>query len=486
MAQWPRINHKIGTDVGTGEMISFGKGINTFLSPYVGQQGAIDKETSPFIDNAIVNQYPILEPRRGLVKSFDETPTSPLDGAIWGFGKFEDDPLVQIDKDLFRFYISSWQEVTNIYGDLPEYYCNIITYNYSGDEYAIISSSQGAYSYEGTTFADIADMPHTRFTCVDDKRVWALVDGILHFSAAGDFSDWTTADDAGSIELTGFDGIAAGVYAYQNVVIAWSTRTMHLLYGDETDDYYLSDPIRLGLLSQRSIIEHRGILYFMGYDRKVYMYTGGGIPTSISEPIKTWLDDMDTSNGIHVVAATSYDKFILFSIPIGGSDNSLTFIYDTDFKIWQKWNFGMFDFVKIAELCYGLRDFADDKNYIFKLFGDDWTDNLGYEVDDQDVQWNYYTGYWTEGTIIGNKVLTAIHVHYYKPSGSQMAIGYETNASGSFTTLETLAANTIPTVYRVEIDPSILYNAKFFRLKFTCQGEGKIFGIEPEYRIKRR
>jgi hypothetical protein len=239
-------------------------------------------------------------------------------------------------------------------------------------------------------------------------------------------------------------------------------------------------------MSDNAIVEHRGILYFLGYDRKIYAYAGGGMPVEISQPVKYWMDLIyqdSAYNTVHIPCAGIYEKYILFSIPIAqGNYNSHTLVYDTDLKIWQVWNKGIQYFVTVRGELYGfIRN-----NYLYKIFGSDYTDDALVGGIDTAVAMNYYTGYWSEGTVKSKKSVTSITVHFYLPTGSTMTLGYEADKSGSFTTLYTFSTSSNDQIVRVDSPTSVMYNVAFYRLKFACTGEVKIYSIEPEYRIKRR
>jgi hypothetical protein len=268
-------------------------------------------------------------------------------------------------------------------------------------------------------------------------------------------------------------GVGTGIVAYQDIIIAFSDKTMHLLYGDDIDNFQLMDPMQVGCVSDRSIIEVDSKLYFLDYGK--YKIFTGGFPVDISQKVKRYLEDINYTYKDKVVAG-SQGKYIYLSIPYGisATTNNLTLEYDTELKNWYAIDKGYLNFVTIGEDLYGVRTTGT----VEKM-------NTGTADGSTAISWYHNTGILNQLPIKPNNTLSDVYIECLLPTGSTMSISYANNTSDSFTLISNLVASATEQKIRVQVPTTILQNVERYRLKFAGTGPATIHFIELHEQVQR-
>jgi hypothetical protein len=249
---------------------------------------------------------------------------------------------------------------------------------------------------------------------------------------------------------------------------------MHILYGNDPIDFEFMEPIPVGCVSDRSVVVHNNILYFMDYDR-IMGYTGG-VPKEVSQRVKTYVEGINWTYKDKICAG-KFGKYIYWSIPYGTSatTNNYTLQYDTDLRLWYVWNMGILDFTQVDENLYAV----DTSGYIWKL-------NYGTDDGGTAITWEVTFGVWDSLPVRGLKVIGDIYAVLDLPTGSTLTVSYSTDWDGtSFTTLKTFTASVNEQNTRIQIPTSSLQGINWYRLKFSGTGPCTIFYLEPYMRVRR-
>ena len=455
MAYWgtKRLNYQIEAN-----QITLGDGENTFLSPF-----NIKRSESTYSRNLSSVNYPSLSVRKGrqYLATVITTPNA--------MGTYQGQYLHVLDGTTWkRWDGSAWQTVGS---SLTNARANFVEFNTQVAKYIIIADGTNVKSWDGTTLTAIAAAPATRFFTVDDYRLYALIGNVLKCSAEGSITDWTTADDADSITLTGARGAATGIATYNDTTICFFEQSMHVLYGNDPYDFYLNDPMEYGCVSDRAILEHNGKLYFLNHDA-LYIYTGGR-PKRISDKVKTYIDGINSTYK-NLCAMGKHGKYIYLSIPYGASTtNNLTLEYDTELDAWYPHSVGYVSFVNIGTSLCGIDS-----------TGQTWTINSGTDDDGTAISWSFITGAINHGTISQKKVLSDTWLSLDLPIGSTLTLSYSTTVDGNdFVTLNTYTASATEQVTRAQVPTTALQNVDWYRLKFEGTGPCTVYAMEESVRI---
>ena len=371
-----------------------------------------------------------------------------------------------------RWSGSAW---TNVQTSLASAKAKFLEFNTEAARYTICVDGTNRYSWNGSAAASITAAPATNLYAVDDYRLYALLDSVLKCSAEGSITDWTTANDADSIAITSMVGPGTAIAAYNDLVICWSEQTMHVLYGNDPYDFYLSDPIENGCISDRSVQVHNGVLYFLDYGK--FMRYVGGKPQEISQKVRTYLEAINTTYKTDCVSG-KHGKYIYLSIPYGSTatENNLTLEYDTELDTWYVIPEGYNYFINIGEYLYGV----DSDGVFYKM--NSGTDNNGIPM-----AWAHITGVMNKGTVSQKKNVSDYWVVADLPSTSKLSLYYSSTVDGDdFRLLHTFYGSANEQNTRIQVPTTEMQNLDWYRLKFAGTGPCTIHYVQEDLRIKAR
>lgn len=457
MAYWGKVNLSYKT---SETPFKLNGGENTYLPSF-----DISKSESTYSRNLSSRKYPSMTVREGRQHAFTAATTPYTIGQ-----RANTYPHIQDGTDWKQWTGEAWSTIQD---SLTAAVGKFLEFNTQTDRFTILVNGTDKYAWNGTTVTTLTDAPATNLYTVDDYRLYALIGTELKCSALGSITDWTTASDADSLTLTSAKGVGTAITSYNDVVIAWTEQSMHVLYGNDSYDFYINDPMADGCISDRSVIEHRGKLYFLDFGAyKVYT---GGRPSEMSQKVKTYLDGINLTYKSKCVAG-KYGKYIYLSIPYGSvTENNLTLEYDTELDVWHPYSVGYSQFTTIGEHLYGI----DSTGVI-------WDVNSGTDDEGTAIEWSRITGAWNNGTS-KRKVISELYMTIDLPVDSTFSIYYSTTVDDDdFVLLYTATPNASEQNTRIQIPTSILQNIDWYRLRFSGTGPCTIFNMEEHSRVKVR
>jgi hypothetical protein len=292
------------------------------------------------------------------------------------------------------------------------------------------------------------------YMTVLDNRVWGVKGDNVYCCALGDASDWTTfstpseATDAWSVD-TGTQGDFTGITTYRNINYAFKTDGIWRRYGDIAGNFALQRVSEIGCLSNKSIVEVNGVLYFLGR-KGVYAYTGG-IPELISEPL----------NEAYVSAVAGGDGRRYY-ISLNNGSEYILYVFDTWKNVWVQE-----DTLNVKDFTYFGGDIYAMSSTLIQKF------NSGSET----VTWTVTTKEFTE-EISNAKGHSQINMRVDLETGSTLSV-YVRIDNGSFTLAKTYTATDL-TCFRV---PLLIQRCDHFQIEIDVVGEGKIYAIERIFHI---
>lgn len=438
-----------------------GDGENQSVSPF-----EIKKSEASYSRNTSSRNYPALSVRPGRADAFAVITTPNALGQ-----RNNEYPHVQDGTVWKRWNGSAW---TNVQTGLTSATGKFLEFNTEAKRYTVLVNGTDAYSWDGSTAASISGAPATKLYTVDDYRLYALLGSVLKCTAAGSITDWTTADDADSIAITGMVGVGTAIASFNDAIICWSEQSMHVLYGNDPYDFDLADPMGYGCISDRSIVELNKVLYFLDYGK--YMRYAGGSPQEMSQKVRGYLEGINTTYKDKCVAG-KHGKYIYLSIPYGSATtNNLTLEYDTEWDAWYPMDRGYVDFVNIGEYFYGVA--SDGK--LYKI--NSGTTNAGTAI-----SWSHITGVWNQGTVSQKKTLSDLWAIVDLPTTSTLAVYYSTTVDGDdFALLYTFTGSATEQMTRIQVPTTAIQNVNWYRLKFAGTGPCTIHSLEENFRVNSR
>src|SRR5690606_34258278 len=113
--------------------------------------------------------------------------------------------------------------------------------------------------YDGTAIHDLANAPAgAKYITTHSNRVYCAVDNYIRFSALNKPEDWTTANDAGEIQVNTTDGESiSGLGAGIGHLTVFKPSSLFELYGKGPQSYSLEQiATDLGAINNKSIVSY--------------------------------------------------------------------------------------------------------------------------------------------------------------------------------------------------------------------------------------
>lgn len=454
--------------------MDYAKGINSDNDP-------LDLKNDELTDamNMCADDFPIIRTRNDRVLS-----SLPQLGTIHGIGQRANTYLHVLSSNTWSYGAatdSAWTNISTAIAspNVPSF----IEFNTQTAKYTIMAYSSGAvYNcyWDGTLYSTFADTncPRSNLFTAHRYRLYGVDnDGrTLKYSALGDLTDWTTADDAGYIDITEGKGKITAITTYADHVIIWTDNSMHELYGTSPDNLELVNVShKIGCASRFAYVEVAGKLFWMDYSG-IYMYTGG-LPRKIADKADGILDSIPFKASKDDIRAGGVDNKLYFSIPYGSTNIVLvvdliedskraTYAVNKEDGIWK-------GFAPNNEKLYGLRS----DGYIYDMHSTQITG------DDNSTAINWYM----ETRPITDEInmesaVKDIWIQHSGTTEATMTFGFTTNDNS--TTYTTLVASSdfrhMTWVTRKQVIPTStqLQGMGFMKFRYAGTGQKKISGTK--------
>jgi len=452
----------------------FGDGLNSFTSPLY-----LKPSEASYSKNMFCEYYPEIRTRYGLYPY-----ATPL-ASIYGAGSRLFNALHVLNTTIWQTWNANTSSWDNVQTGLTATRCTFIDFMTSSKNYTYFSNILQHRVWDGAAITSVT-APLTRFLAVDDYRMYAGLDFKIYWTDLSDPTNWSTGE-ASNLVIAGAKGSINAITKFgQDQVIAFTDKSMHVLYGDDPDNFQLLDPIYAGCLGQEAMAELDGVLYFLD-NRNIKMYAGGNpVIMPNSEKIQYYLDRMyvKPNSQVYTHVMASFGKYLLLSIPYSSStQNDMTFVYDTILQRWDMWYFGFRNFTEIQDTNNRWLIGIGTNEYIYSLF------NISITQDNNEtgIAWEHITGTFNFGTLSSKKVLSAIWVHFYylleDAETDYFKLDYM-DGNGAYTNIKIFSSSSSDQIIKVDVPNNVICDSNFFKLKFYGVGQVKLKGYELEYRVK--
>lgn len=469
MAIWQPINMKKDTVIN-----SFGDMINTALPPF-----DIKDSELTYVRNMSPHKYPAINTRYG--RTFFSTSLGTL-ATPHALGERNNDQLHVVYGNTWAYWSSSSTALANLTTMLTGTETNILDYATGTNRYTILMNSTQKLIWDGTStaaaFGD-ANTPFTKIFTSFKGRIFAARDNDIKYSAFQVPNDWTSANDAGSIDITNAKGEVTGLCEYNGYLIAFTQYGMHELHGDDPGNFSMIDiEGAIGCVSHKSITKCGNMLFWAGVDG-IYAFNGA-TPQKVSDAVKEYTDAIDKTYW-ELITAGSIGEFLYVSIPYNSTSNNIVLIFDTKLKKWSVDTGNYVDFVTIANKLYGI----DSTGGVM-----DMRNESVYADNGTAITWDMITKAFNKGGVSRSKTLRSMSMIYDCSTDATINVSFSTDVSS--TSFTSLAASSDFTRdgnehnKRLVIPTSSLQAVDWYRLRFNGTGEFTLHYLEEDYRIKMR
>jgi hypothetical protein len=387
---------------------------------------------------------------------YPRTLTAEITGTGRHLGQKADDYLTVVEDKTWKYLDgSTLKTIGSLTGTGDA--CSV---NFMGDVLLVNGTDKKVWN--GSSLTDISDMPSgLLYLTVHANRVYGAKSTSLYFCALRDSDDWSTAGDAGQIQVETPDGDeVTGLVTYANHVIYFTENSMHELYGTGPHNYSfqtLSNSI--GCVNNRTIKEVNGILYFLGRDG-VYAYDGGTLPKIISEKVKKHIDEATFANAC---AGVYKDIYYLYT-------GSVVITFSKG--IWNvEDDAGVVEFVNLNGVLYGLT--ADGITEMVDADGD------------EEVTATWVSKWFSFDNAGSTKFVRNIYVVCDIPTGGSIVVYITNDLKGSeYTEIGTIDASTKIQNQKIMLATNVMFDSDWYKIKLDMVGQCTVHAIEIQVRLK--
>ena len=452
------------------KVLTLGGGINTGAPPL-----HIKNEEAVYLRNMDSWKYPSAAVRPGRT-----TYPTILSTNAHTLGERNNETLMAVDGNTWKYWNAATTAWVSLTTALASTEAEMLDFATGTARYTILGNSTDTFRlYDGsTTLITVSDTnaPKTKIFTVNKGRIYAASPTAGKYCALNLTTDWTTANDAGSISLTRAKGAVTASAEYADMVIIWTEHSMHELYGTGPLNYQLVDVEgTVGCISQRSVIKVKSRIYWLWFDG-VYEYNGGS-PMKVSEPVDDYIENINFNLKTACVAGAVGDILYL-AIPhgSGATKNNLVLKCDTRLKKWYVETGNFRDFVTIGNTLYGL-------DYDGQVW--DMRDLTGTADSATPISWEFITKPFRHGNPSEPNTLNELWLVADISTGSTaFTVGYSTKItnhdSTTFTTIKTLSGSSETQNQRIILKPAGVQKQDWYRLRFAGTGKAEIHYLEQK------
>lgn len=410
---------------------------------------ALDTEQSPFFvsENTLIDgygwdfgEYPALKVRAG--RSNYGSSGSAITRLLTNFSNTH---LVRAVGTALQ-YNSSGTTWTAIAGTYTNADWDAANFDVSGEALILTNGTDNVKYWDGSALADLnaADAPKGKYIASDNRRVY--ISGrtsdpdVIHYCAFQDATDWTTAENSGSVQFyTDRGGPVTGLKAFQGQIWAFKKDAYCLIFhtGDSRVTHRLVEGSNdIGCVSYKTIVEVGEFLFWLG-ETDVYIGAGGAAQ-AVGRPIKSFIDDINSGSVGNACAFTDNERYYL-CIPTGeNTEPDTCLVYDIRFRKWLPYS------ISLGGLRFGaqLNNVAytgDEDGQTFKM--NDGTTDAGTAV-----SWLVQSRPFDDGMKEAEKELWEMHLQGLFPSGTTLTVEVAPDDVGS-------------TWYEIDYDPTTASSA---------------------------
>lgn len=469
MAFWNNVNYPAKV-----LNVSFGKGINSYNEPV----SLDDNELTDSL-NMCSDDYPAIRVRN------DRTLTTApqLTGTLYGIGQRSNAYLHVLSSNTWAYCPTSggaWTDVSTTITTPGK--ANFIEFNTQTAKYTIMAHAGGVFNnyWDGATLSTFTDTncPKTNLFTAHRYRLYGVsTDGrTLRYSAQGSIVDWTTANDAGYMDITELKGTAIAITTYADHVIVWGKNSMHEVYGTGPDNFELVNISNIvGIVSRNSYVEREGMLFWMDKSG-IFQYTGG-LPRQIAHKVSGIIDRINWANATAIagIYAGSKGGKIYFAVPLdGSSSNNYLIVIDIiegkgNIYTINLENGNFVGFSNADDELYGLRS----DGYIYNMHSDNKTGDDNSTA----IVWSFETKAFSP-LIDQEFAVQDIFIEHQGTTKATMLLGYTTDSDSTTYTSLAVSVDFQHTTDKVRsrVWPSMtdLQGQSFMKFKFSGTGYKKI------------
>lgn len=325
--------------------------------------------------------------------------------------------------------------------------------------------------YDGTTVSNLAGVPAgINFKMIDqhDNRLYASDGKAVYFCALRKGEDWSTLDEAGTIQIetnTGEDVTA--IKAGMKHLMVFKRNAFFELWGTGPHNYTLQQVSETGAVGLNAVTVHDEAAYWIS-DSGAFRYTGGLPRKDFSLPVLGFFQNINKTAAQNACTISTKDS-VIFSIPTGTSTvNDTTLQYLPNYGVWFVWQ----DFSPTQWTFWNDKLTYGDGTGVYQQAGNGTA-----------ISWEWISPPFGGGAFSARNQWYKLHYLIDVPSGSSLNVYVSRKAEGDTDWI--LVNNSYATgdSRRVILPISQVANSNFLRVKLAGTGPVKFHELNIQQRV---
>lgn len=370
---------------------------------------------------------------------------------------------------------TTWTAITGTFTDTD---WDATNFDVVGPVLILTNGTDNVKKWDGSALSDLAaSAPKGKYITSDIKRVWISVGDVIHFSAFQDASDWTSAENSGSDQFyTPNGGDITALTTFYNQVTVFKKNAMAVYFGD---DYFSQQlvPISndIGCISFKTVQEVGSTLYWLGQN-DVYTFSGG-YPVAIGEPIREYLDDINTTHLDKCFAGTDGLRYELGLVTGTNTEPNILLTFDPRRK-GNPWN--------VKSEINGLRYSAtlDNVLYCGDYLGQTYKLNSGTDDNGTLIPWELITKDFHEDIPEAEKEYYQLYMQIDASAGTTLTVQASVDQGETYTTIgDPIVVESTAQNEKIIIPLDTLNLGNWVRFKISGTGQITIYQIQRYFRV---
>jgi hypothetical protein len=374
---------------------------------------------------------------------------------------------------------TTWTAITGTFANVD---WDATNYELASVPYLLLTNgTDNVKKWSGSALSDLsATAPKGKYITNDTYRVFIALLDSLYFSALNDATDWTTAENSGILRyVTPNGGDITAVRNFYGDKYIWKADCFCTLQGTDYFSFRMKEiSNQIGCVSFKTIQEvqspSNSALFWLGQN-DVYMFSSG-LPTPIGQPIRSFLDSVNTAQWARCFGATDGLKYYLGLVTGANTQPDTFLVYDPRYNQWRVSSLA--DNFKYSASLNNIWYIGDSSGLTKKM-------NQGTSDNGAAIGWSVTSKAFDEGMPEAEKEYYELHIQCYVPSGSSLSVYASVEDRGTnFTLLDTITGTTVAQNTNVIIPLDTIALTSWMRYKLVGTGEVSIYSVERYARIQ--
>jgi hypothetical protein len=354
-------------------------------------------------------------------------------------------------------------------------------FDVSGAVLLITNGTDNVKKWNGSALSDLsASAPKGKYIASDNRRVYIAVGDVINYCAFQDATDWTTAENSGSVQFyTANGGDVTALYSFDGQIWAFKKDSFCLIFhtGDARVTHRLVEVSNdIGCVSHKTVQEVGARLFWLGQN-EVYM-GGGGNAIPVGDEIRNWLDDINTDHIDKCFAGTDGLRYYLGLVTGSNTEPNILLSFDPR-RDRRRWDIQS----EISDLRYS----ATLNNVLYNGGSSGQTYKLNAGTDDNGtaIPWEVVTKDFDEGIPEAEKEYYELHLQIDAPTGTTLTVQASVDQGETYTTVgDPITTDTAAQNVNMIIPLDTVPLGNWMRFKLSGTGQFTLYQIQRYFRVQ--